>query len=132
LIASAWVHCFNCANPGKAIEQFTRAMRLSPRDPDTGRALCGLAFANLIRGSNDEGLQWSQKALQELPNLTVAHRAQILALVRLNRMDDARETAQRMIALDPGFTIATRMPPYRDDRFREELHGALQSVGLLA
>jgi hypothetical protein len=86
----------------------------------------------LIRGSNDEGLQWSQKALQELPNLTVAHRAQILALVRLNRMDDARETAQRMIALDPGFTIATRMPPYRDDHFREELHGALQSVGLLA
>jgi hypothetical protein len=47
-------------------------------------------------------------------------------------MDDARETAQRMIALDPGFTIATRMPPYRDDHFREELHGALQSVGLLA
>ena len=65
-----------------------------------------------------------------MPNLTIAHRAQILALVRLNRMDEARETAQRMIAIDPGFTIATRMPPYRDAGFRQELHDALQSFGL--
>ena len=130
LIMSAWVHCFNCVDPDKSIEQFTRAMRLSPRDPDTGRACAGLAFANLIAARDDEGLRWSQRALKELPHLTVAHRAQILALVRMKRIDEARDTARRMIEIDPDFTITTRMPPYRDPIFRKELHAALQKLGL--
>ncbi len=37
---------------------------------------------------------------------------------------------QCMIAIDPGFTITTRMPPYRDVAFRQELHAALQSFSL--
>ena len=130
LINSAWTHTFNCADPDKAIERFTRAMRLSPRDPDTGLAFSGLAFAHLIAHRDEEGLRWSQKALQEAPSITVAHRAQILALVRLNRTAEARETVRRMIAVDPGFTIATRMPPYRDLGFRQELHDALTALGL--
>jgi hypothetical protein len=127
---SAWVHCFDCTDPDKSIEQFTRAMRLSPRDPDTARACAGLAFANLIAGRNEEGLRWSQRALKEMPRLTVAHRAQILALVRAERIDEARDTARRMMDVDPRFTIATRMPPYRDRAFRAELHTALGSLGL--
>ena len=47
LIISAWVHCFNCADLAKSVEQFNRAIRFSPRDPDMGRAFGGLAFANL-------------------------------------------------------------------------------------
>jgi len=130
LIMSAWVHCFDCTDPDKSIEQFTRAMRLSPRDPDTGRACAGLAFANLIAGRNEEGLRWSQRALKEMSHLTIAHRAQILALIRMKRIDEARDTARRMIEVDPGFTIATRIPPYRDLIFRTELHAALRNVGL--
>ena len=130
LIMSAWVHCFNCVDPDKSIDQFTRAMRLSPRDPDTGRACAGLAFANLIAARDEEGLRWSQRALKELPHLTVAHRAQILALVRMKRIDEARDTARRMMEIDPDFTITTRMPPYRDPIFRKELHAALQKLGL--
>jgi adenylate cyclase len=130
LIMSAWVHCFNCVDPDKSIDQFTRAMRLSPRDPDTGRACAGLAFANLIAARDEEGLRWSQRALNEVPHLTVAHRAQILALVRMKRIDEARDTARRMMEIDPDFTITTRMPPYRDPIFRKELHAALQKLGL--
>jgi adenylate cyclase len=130
LIMSAWVHCFNCVDPDKSIDQFTRAMRLSPRDPDTGRACAGLAFANLIAARDEEGLRWSQRALNEVPHLTVAHRAQILALVRMKRIDEARDTARRMMEIDPDFTITTRMPPYRDPIFRKELHAALQELGL--
>ncbi len=130
LIMSAWVHCFNCVDPDRSIDQFTRAMRLSPRDPDTGRACAGLAFANLIAARDEEGLRWSQRALNEVPHLTVAHRAQILALVRMKRIDEARDTARRMMEIDPDFTITTRMPPYRDPIFRKELHAALQKLGL--
>ena len=130
LIMSAWVHCFNCVDPDKSIDQFTRAMRLSPRDPDTGRACAGLAFANLIAARDEEGLRWSQRALNEVPHLTVAHRAQILALVRMKRIDEASDTARRMMEIDPDFTITTRMPPYRDPIFRKELHAALQKLGL--
>jgi tetratricopeptide (TPR) repeat protein len=130
LASSAWVHCFNCADPDKAIEQFTRAMRLSPHDPETGSIFSGLAFANLIRGRDETALQNSQKALQELPNLTMAHRTQILALVRLNRMDEARDTARRMLAVDPSYTIATRLPPFRDAIFQQQLVNAFRAVGL--
>ncbi|MBV8653376.1 MAG: adenylate cyclase, partial [Alphaproteobacteria bacterium] len=130
LIMSAWVHCFDCTDPDKSIEQFTRAMRLSPRDPDTARACAGLAFANLIAGRSEDGLRWSQRALREMPHLTVAHRAQILALVRTERIDEARDTARRMMEVDPRFTIATRIPPYRDRAFRNELQTALRNLGL--
>jgi Flp pilus assembly protein TadD len=105
-------------------------MPLSPRDPDTGRACAGLAFANLIAARDEEALRWSQRALKEQPHLTIAHRAQILALVRMKRIDEARDTARRMIEIDPDFTITTRMPPYRDPIFRKELHAALLEIGL--
>ena len=130
LVFSAWVHCFNGKDVAKAVEQFTRAIRLSPRDPEMGRAFAGLAFAYLQAGQNDDGLRSSQKALLEMPNLPIAQRAQILALVRLKRLDEARETGRRMIEIDPGFTISSRMPPYRDAGFRQELHDALKSLGL--
>ena len=130
LVFSAWVHCFNGIDVAKSIEQFNRAIRLSPRDPEMGRAFAGLAFAYLQSGQNEDGLRASQQALHEMPNLPIAQRAQILALVRLNRPDDARDTAQRMMAIDPAFTIASRMPPYRDVGFRQELYDALKSLGL--
>ena len=130
LAPSAWVHCFNCADPDKAIDQFNRAIRLSPRDPELASILSGLAFASLVAGRNQGALQYAQKALHELPNITIAHRAQILALTRMNRMDEARETARRMVEADPAFTITTRLPPYRDIMFRTELHNALKGLGL--
>ena len=111
LANSAWIHCFNCFDPDKAIDQFSRAMRLSPHDPESAVIFSGLAFANLIRGRNEEALQYSRKALQESPRLTIAHRAQILALIRLKRMDEAQETVGRLLEVDPGFSIASRMPP---------------------
>ncbi|HYM30018.1 MAG TPA: adenylate/guanylate cyclase domain-containing protein [Candidatus Cybelea sp.] len=130
LVAAGWEHCFNCTDPGKAIELFTRAMRLSPRDPEIPLTLSGLAYANLMLGRDADALLWSQKAIQEMPSLLPAYRAQIFALVRLNRIDEARETADRMVELDPAFTIAARTPPYRDARFRDELRSTLKAAGL--
>ncbi len=126
---SAWVHCFDSVDPDKSIDQFTRAMRLSPRDPDTGRACAGLAFANLIAARDEEGLRWSQRALNEVPHSTWRMRTN-LGSDRDKRDDEASDTARRMMEIDPDFTITTRMPPYRDPIFRKELHAALQKLGL--
>ena len=126
---SAWVYCFACFNLEKAIEYFDRAIRLSPRDPYVGGMLGGLAIANLIINRNEEAARVSQLAIRESPNLTAPYRGQMVALVRLGRTDEARKIAERMLALDPGYTI-TKRPKFRDRVFQESYCAALKAAGL--
>jgi adenylate cyclase len=130
LAYSAFVYTVACVAPDKAIEQFKRAVRLSPRDPDMGYYLSGLAFLNLIGGHDAEALRYSQEAQQELPGYNMALRSQIIALIRLGRFDEAKVAARRMLALDPGFTVTTWSGAYRDPPFLESCRSALRAAGL--
>jgi TolB-like protein/Flp pilus assembly protein TadD len=130
LMSLGWVKCYACADTDRAITHFERAMRLSPRDPEMASMLTGIAFGHLIAGHNEEALAFAQQSIDEGPKFTSGHRVKITALTRLGRPQEARAAAEVLLTFDPEFTIASRLPSYRDSDFRHSYHAALKAAGL--
>ena len=73
LVCDGWTKAF-LGEPDAAITQLSRAMRLSPLDPMSFRALGGIAFAHFIAGRYDAASFWAEKAMRERPNYLPATR----------------------------------------------------------
>jgi len=89
-----------------AIEQFERAIALSPNDPQRWAFLTYGALAFLFKGDFEAALGWTDRALV-IPNRqywTPAHRT--AALAGLGRTDEARAQARTLLAEKPDFTCA--------------------------
>ena len=104
-LLKGWLHAM-LGQPEPAIEAFNQAMRLSPRDPLSYLNAAGIAHAHLVAGQFEQTIEWADRALDDQPRLTFTIRAKIVANVQLGRLDDARAELGRLLALDPGFTIA--------------------------
>jgi adenylate cyclase len=101
---SGWVNTHS-GRPLIAIDHFHRAMRLSPIDPEKGIALSGIGMSYLMLERFDEALQWGEQALREMPNYGSSHRVVIGALVGLQRLDEARAAAQRLLEAFPTYNL---------------------------
>ena len=114
-----------------AIDAFKRAIRLSPLDPLGGYFSGGLAVVNLSLGHYGEALQWADRSMHELPGFTSPIRSKAVACVQLGRIVEARNEAKRLIALQPGWTIAKwqagvvrHLPPKVLDMYVDSLRKA--------
>jgi TolB-like protein len=90
-----------------AIEFFTRAMRLSPLDPEMFRMQAGMALAHLFAGRFDTASSWAEQSFRQLPSflLVVAIIAASHALA--GRAKQARTAVERLQALNPLFRVAS-------------------------
>jgi TolB-like protein/tetratricopeptide (TPR) repeat protein len=108
--AHAWLHrgwtCLDSGQPEEAIRSFERAIRLSPLDPVLDWMLAGIGFALLARGRFDEAVVSAKKALQVNPAYGGAYRCLAAALACLGRDAEARETVNRLLAIEPAFRIS--------------------------
>jgi len=125
-----WVKNYACVEPDQAIAHFERAIRLSPRDPETSPMLNGIAFAHLIAGRNEQALILAQRCIDDSPQYPSGYRAKILALGNLGRWQEAKAAADVLLTYDPAFTISSRMPAFRDLDFRQKYWDALRAAGL--
>jgi adenylate cyclase len=125
-----WVKNYACVEPDQAIAHFERAIRLSPRDPEMGIMLNGIALAQLIAGRSEEALIFAQRCIDESPRFMSGHRIKIAALGNLGRLQEAEAAAHTLLAFDPAFTISSRMPAMRDSGVRQRYWGALKAAGL--
>jgi tetratricopeptide (TPR) repeat protein len=99
LMHNGWIQCI-AGNPAAAIDPFTRARRLSPRDRFGGFCEAGLGVAYRDVGQPREALVWAQRAIMSLPLMASGYRTAAVALVDLGHIGDARERiAQLLIAL---------------------------------
>jgi TolB-like protein/Tfp pilus assembly protein PilF len=57
-----------------AIEHFQRALRMSPHDPLKAFFYSGTGVAHYYARRFDEAVNWAQKAIQQRPGFTAAHR----------------------------------------------------------
>ncbi len=89
-----------------AIEAQQRAMRLSPLDPLAFLFSAGLAFAHLFEQRYEEAIEWADRTLHAQPRHLITMRLKLVCLAHLGRVDDAREWLKRVLALQPGLTIA--------------------------
>ena len=133
---AGWVCCHR-GEAEKAIDYFTRAMRLSPLDPEIGFMLTGLGRAHLMAGRNEEGLAFTLRAIEEMPGWVSCYRYAILALVRLGRIDKARSVAARCLQSDPSYRIARTAnrigrtgKPHPDHAFVVEANEAQRVAGI--
>ena len=89
-----------------AIEAQQRAMRLSPLDPLAFLFSAGLAFAHLFEQRYEEAIEWADRTLHAQPRHLITMRLKLVCLAHLGRVDDVREWLKRVLALQPGLTIA--------------------------
>jgi TolB-like protein len=89
-----------------AIEHFTRAMRLSPLDPESYRMQAGMAMAHMFEGRLDAAASWADKAFRDLPSflLVVAIVAASHALT--GRTEEGRRAMDHLRQLDPSLRIS--------------------------
>ena len=93
---SGWVnHYF--MRPEVAIEQFQRAMRLSPFDPMNFNAYIGIGAAHFVAGRYADTALWIEKGLIDRPGATWAYRELVAAYALLGRDADARAGLARLL-----------------------------------
>jgi adenylate cyclase len=129
LTAVGWVH-LHASEPELAFDCFERAIRLSPLDHEMGWMLCGTGVAHLMLVRNDKALDSIQAATRAMPNYPMIHRTLAFALVRVGRIDEARQAMSRALLLEPGWSLARMaMLPWRDWPFGKEYLAALVLAG---
>ena len=92
--------------PEPAIEASDRALRLSPFDPLGFYFAVVPAIAHLLAGRFEQAIEWADRALHIQPRYIPARRYKIAANAHLGRLVEARAELGRLLAIDPGTTIA--------------------------
>jgi adenylate cyclase len=91
--------------PDDAKVHFEKAMRLSPLDPMNFNNLVGLASAHQVEGDDAGAVNLFIRALEERPNAVWIHRNLAAALYGAGRVDEARASLGKLLAVHPEFTI---------------------------
>jgi tetratricopeptide (TPR) repeat protein len=90
----------------QAIEEINKAMRFPPYDP-LMYAYSGVAgMAYLADGQYERAIECALRSLRENRTYTHAYRLLVMALVLAGREEEARASARRLLALEPGLTVA--------------------------
>jgi adenylate cyclase len=91
--------------PEEAIRSFERAIRMSPVDPRLYTTLTGIGLAYIELRRFDEAIVVLKKALRQ--NLyVVTYTCLASAFAHLGRDAEARDSAARVLEIDPAFTIS--------------------------
>jgi TolB-like protein/Tfp pilus assembly protein PilF len=89
-----------------AVDFQTRAMRLSPRDPQLFLMEAATAMAHLCGGRYGEASAWAAKAFSDQPNYIASLACFAASATYLDRLEEARKAAARMRQLDPSLCIS--------------------------
>ena len=94
-------------NSATAIEHAELALRLSPFDPMSFNAYNGLACAQFFAGRCDEAASAASMATQANPRFSIPWILRAAALAQAGRIADAKASAQRVLDLQPSFTVSS-------------------------
>jgi tetratricopeptide (TPR) repeat protein len=110
-LAAAWflggyLRVWNGETDG-AIQHFTRAVRLSPLDPEMYRMEAGIAVAHLFAGRFDAASSWAEKAFRNLPSFLMVGCIIAASHALADRMEQAQHAIEHLRQLDPGLRISS-------------------------
>jgi len=107
---SGWLRLF-AGQADLAIEHFETSMRLNPRG-QRGFHLSGIGHAHFVSHRFEDAVAALRVSLEEVPSFTPTHRALAACYAHMGRLDEARATMKRLLALTP--VIAPTANPFRD------------------
>lgn len=90
-----------------AIAHFTKAMRLSPLDPEAYRMQAGMAAAHLFAGRFDDASSWAEKAFRNLPSFLMVGCIIAASHALAGRSEPAERAMEHLHRLHPALRIAT-------------------------
>ena len=111
----------------------TQAINLSPLDQKMFWLQNCLALAHFAEGSYAEAARWARASDRGAPRFTANLRTLIAALVAAGAEDEAREVAERLVSLEPGFRCGRyeqTLLPYRPPEIRAKFMAGLRAAGL--
>jgi adenylate cyclase len=91
--------------------------------------LHGLGTTYLMCDRNVDALDAGLSAIEEMPKNGSSHRVVIVALVRLGRLEEAREATARLLKIVPESHLANIKPPSRIPGFAEGFLSDLRLAG---
>ena len=91
--------------PEPAIEAGSRAIRLSPRDPELAHFYIGIGTANFIAETYEKAVEFAEKTIRVRPNAPSGHRLLATSLSYLGKSKEARSAIEALLALNPKFTV---------------------------
>jgi adenylate cyclase len=100
--------------PERAIENFERALRLSPLDPMNFNTIVGMGFARQAGQDYDKAVALYRRALEDRPHAAWVYRYLAAALCDAGRMAEAKEVFAEMMRIYPSLTVTKfreAMPP---------------------
>jgi adenylate cyclase len=113
------------------IQQAEQALRLSPFDPMSNIRHMAIAIAHFVACRFEEAAAAANRAAQAHPRFSPPYWMRAAALVKLDRVDEAKTMALRMLEVQPEFTIRSiTMAPFANREILDALGDALHRVGL--
>lgn len=135
-------HCFkasaytyqddNFAQKQAAVQHANQAIMLSPLDPQLYLFKTVAAAANQYAGHLETGYQHALDSYKINPNHTSNMRTLISILIDLNKLDEAKQLKDKLMKLDPTFTIKAycRFGPGIQSNFGNHIARNLEEAGV--
>src|SRR5450759_1898859 len=100
-----WIEIY-ADQPQEAIENFERALRLSPIDPMNFNNYVGRVAAHEVAQEYDEAAVFYRRALQERPNASWIYRNLAASLSGAGRVEEAKQAFAELMRSYPDLTIS--------------------------
>jgi TolB-like protein len=92
------------AEAERAIAWGERGLRISPFDRLLYGPAHGVALGNFLLGQSDKAADAARRAIQSKPDFSISHVLLAAALAQGGHIEEAKASAARVVALQPGFT----------------------------
>jgi TolB-like protein len=133
--ASGATRCY-LGEPEMAIEHFARHTRLNPLDWRVFYSQLGTGLAHFIASRYDEACLWLKKVLEHRPDSVPTLRYLAASSALGGRLEEAQETMQHLLQLNPAVNPAVRVSdlkdvyPFRRPEDLDRLLEGLRKAGL--
>jgi adenylate cyclase len=131
LVRSGWLRNW-VGDADRAIEHFSRAIRLNPLDPLLGYAYGGLAYSHIFKENYEQALQFARRTSNELPRWVASWIGLAIAAAYLGRAQEVKEAKERLLEIIPNYSIAVArgQRAFRDGWIHDRLDNGLRLAGL--
>ena len=127
---SGWLNVY-IRQTDRAIQDFQRAIRLSPLDPLMFNMLIGTGGAHFTRGDYVQAVHWIEKGLREKPDAVWAYRLLSASYFYAGRVDDAKQTLAAFCQAFPNMTVAKVLERTPGSLYiKERFAAAFKALGL--
>ncbi|MCK5364359.1 MAG: adenylate/guanylate cyclase domain-containing protein, partial [Gammaproteobacteria bacterium] len=120
------------ADTNAAIEHAERAMRLSPLETAIWVLYCILAIAHMQEQRYEDAASWARKSIRQHRYNLPAYHVLAASCVHLSQLDEAKETIQQLLDLDPELTVTRLQQIYPVAKYKnlDSFLDGLRKAGL--